>query len=102
MANQVNFVLARDELAALAADPAQAGSAENAARVLVRLDDILRDELALAVRLRALQARDSRIGFEAACQYFYVSADLGEKVLNSHDLLHRWLPEQREKFRDRP
>jgi hypothetical protein len=102
MANQVNFVLARDELAALAADPAQAGSAENAARVLDRLDDILRDELALAVRLRALQARDSRIGFEAACQYFYVSADLGEKVLNCHDLLHRWLPEQREKFRDRP
>jgi len=70
--------------------------------VLDQLDAILRDELALAVRLRALQARDSRIGFEAACQYFYVSADLGEKILNCQDLLSRWLPEQHERFREKP
>ncbi|HQM49680.1 MAG TPA: hypothetical protein PLJ71_13410 [Candidatus Hydrogenedentes bacterium] len=102
IANQVNFVLLRNELAALAASPPPAGSVKKANGVLDQLDAILRDELALAVRLRALQARDSRIGFEAACQYFYVSADLGEKILNCQDLLSRWLPEQQERFREKP
>ncbi len=36
----------------------------------------------LAVRLHALQSRDSRIGFEASNQYFYVPLDLAEKVIN--------------------
>jgi hypothetical protein len=55
----------------------------------------LRSEQALARRLCALQRQDSRIGFEAANQYFYVPLDLVEKVLNCRDLLERWLPEER-------
>jgi hypothetical protein len=39
-------------------------------------------EAALAVRLHALQSRDSRIGFEASNQYYYVPIDLVEKVIN--------------------
>ena len=36
----------------------------------------LRNELSLAKRLLAIQSRDSRIGFEASNQYYYVPADL--------------------------
>ena len=36
------------------------------------------------------ETRDSRIGFEASNQYYYVPLDLVEKVINCHDLLgHR-------------
>ena len=52
----------------------------------------------LARRLYAVQMRDSRIGFEASNQYYYVPIDLAEKVLNCHDLLKRWVPEQRAKI----
>jgi hypothetical protein len=58
----------------------------------------LRAEIDLARRLHAIQGGDSRIGFEAACQYFYVSVDLAEKVLNCDDLLARWIPAQRTAF----
>jgi hypothetical protein len=39
-------------------------------------------EAALAIRLHALQSRDSRIGFEASNQYYYTPHDLVEKVIN--------------------
>ena len=52
----------------------------------------LRNELALAKRLFVIQSRDSRIGFEATNHYFYVPADLIEKILICRDLLDRWLP----------
>ena len=52
----------------------------------------------LARRLCELQRTDSRIGFEASNQYYYVPADLAEKVLNCRDLLDRWLIEQRRKW----
>ena len=48
-----------------------------------------------ARRLHSLQSRDSRLGFEASNQYYYVPVDLAEKVINCHDLLTRWLPAQR-------
>jgi hypothetical protein len=35
---------------------------------------------------------------EASNQYYYVPLDLGEKMLNCHDLLTRWLPAQRARF----
>ena len=50
----------------------------------------------LARRLHAIQSRDSRIGFEASNQYYYVPVDLAEKVINCHDLLTRWLPAMRQ------
>lgn len=56
---------------------------------------ILNDEITLARRLIELQTRDSRIGFEASNQYYYVPLDLMEKILNCIDLRDRWLPAQR-------
>lgn len=82
--NQVRFVQLRNQLAA--------GGGSDAATALKEIERILRDEVNLAVRLHAIQKRDSRIGFEAACQYFYVDVDFGEKVINCCDLLYRWLP----------
>ena len=76
-ANQARFVLAR----------------RAAASQRVVLERVLKDEIALARRLHGIQSRDSRIGFEASNQYFYVPVDLMEKVLNCRDLLARNLPE---------
>jgi len=89
-ANQVRFVLARDKLAA-------AKTAEQAAQPRATIEGILKNEMELAIELHAIQSRDSRIGFEAACQYFYVPVDLAEKVLNCRYLLSHWLPAQRVK-----
>jgi hypothetical protein len=91
VANQGRFVVVRD---ALSAEPAP----ENAAELLDEAETILKSESDLASRLWAIQNRDARIGFEAACQYFYVGADLAEKVVNCRDLLTRWLPAQRARF----
>jgi len=90
-ANQARFVQARDKL----------GSAKTnteAAPQLASLGTILQQESALARRLHAIHSRDSRIGFEASNQYYYVPSDLIEKVLNCRDLLDRWLPAQRAKW----
>lgn len=64
VANQTHFVLARR-------------SGDSTA-----LKELLAAEALLATRLHALQQMDSRIGFEASNQYFYVPADLMEKVIN--------------------
>lgn len=89
-ANQARFVQARQALAALK-------SAEESAPLLDAMEKILMDEITLARRLHAIQSRDSRIGFEASNQYYYVGVDLAEKILNCRDLLDRWLPAQRKK-----
>ncbi len=91
-ANQARFVLARRALDA-AKEP------EAARAQIVLLTTLLKEELALARRLAALQSRDSRLGFEASNQYYYVPLDLAEKVLNCRDLLDRWLPEVRAKWK---
>jgi len=64
VANQTRFVLARD------------------ARDSAQMRRWIAAEAELAVRLHALQALDSRIGFEASNQYFYVPLDLAEKAIN--------------------
>jgi hypothetical protein len=84
-ANQARFILARRRLED-AKSPAEAQSA------CAELEGRLRAEMGLARRLHAIQSRDSRIGFEASNQYYYVPVDLAEKVINCHDLLTRWLP----------
>lgn len=71
VANQSRAVMARD-----AGDPAH----------LIRL---CAEESHLATRLHALQSRDSRIGFEASNQYYYIPHDLIEKVINCHWLADR-------------
>ena len=68
VANQSRSVIARD-------------SGESAS--LLRL---IGAEVKLAIRLHALQSRDSRIGFEASNQYYYTPHHLVEKVINC-----RWL-----------
>ena len=86
-ANQARFVQARRTLA-VAKDATESGSA------LKVLETTLKNEIALAKKLYAIQSRDSRIGFEASNQYYYVPMDLAEKVLNCRDSLARWLPAQ--------
>lgn len=46
-------------------------------------------EARLALRLHALQSRDSRIGFEASNQYYYTPHDLVEKIINCNWLAAR-------------
>ncbi len=84
-ANQARFVLARQ--AAAAAKTTEATAPHRAA-----MEKVLKDEVALARRLHAIQSRDSRIGFEASNQYYYVPVDLMEKVLNCRALLERGMP----------
>jgi hypothetical protein len=91
VSNQTRFVILRNQLANTS-DHAEAKA------LLDSIETLLRAEIDLARRLHAIQGGDSRIGFEAACQYFYVSVDLAEKVLNCDDLLARWIPAQRTAF----
>lgn len=86
---QARFVLARRRLTA-------AGLAAEVQSACAELEKQLKAELEAARSLHAIQTHDSRIGFEASNQYFYVPQDLAEKVLNCHDLLQRWLPAARE------
>lgn len=90
VANQTRFVALRDQLA-------KTQTSEKALASIDAIERIVEDEKTLAIRLHAIQQHDSRIGFEAACQYFYVGVDLGEKVVNCQGLLSRWLPERRER-----
>jgi hypothetical protein len=101
VANQTRFVALRDQLAKTQTSEKALASIDAIRRWLPVVqpptERIVEDEKTLAIRLHAIQQRDSRIGFEAACQYFYVGVDLGEKVVNCQGLLSRWLPERRER-----
>jgi hypothetical protein len=87
-ANQARFILARRRLN-------QAKTPDDVQSACAGLERLLRAEMELARRLHAIQTRDSRIGFEASNQYYYVPLDLAEKVINCHELLTRWLPAKR-------
>ena len=83
VANQARFVLARSSLTRTGATAAEVETART------ELRSLLDDEIALARDLFPLARRDSRLGFEASNQYFYVPLDLVEKVLNCEDLKGR-------------
>ena len=70
---------------------------EDEARIktINELEYLIRAERVLALRLHAIQTRDSRIGYESSNHYFYVPMDLAEKVINCNSLLHTWIPELR-------
>ncbi len=85
VANQARFVLARRR----ASEIKQRESVEPLRQ---ELKELLEDEIRLARRLHQLQLSDSRLGFEASNQYFYVPLDLLEKILNCQFLLEHWLP----------
>ena len=78
-----------------AAFPAMADG--DALKALETMEVILIDERALAIEMYALQCHDSRLGFEASNQYHFTPMDLAEKLLNTEDLLTRWLPNERAK-----
>ena len=81
-ANHVDFILARDALAADDLTP----TARKEKQAFIRR--ILADEISNAQELYVLAKQDSRIGFEASNHYFYVPLDLAEKVINC-----RWIAE---------
>lgn len=90
VANQARFVMARDALAKLP----QSASVEERRQLRSELRRCVEAELAAARREFTLAQEDSRIGFEAANQYFFVPLDLAEKVINC-----RWLLDQIENIR---
>jgi hypothetical protein len=75
-ANQVRFVMARDALA----KPDASATAQKILQQQLR--QVLSDEVELARDLLALTCEDSRIGFEASNDYYYLPQDLVEKMLN--------------------
>lgn len=86
VANQAEFVMARDALA----DTSQELSAPERERLQAEIRRLLQSEIRLARELYPLAREDSKIGFEPSCQYFYVPADLIEKVINCRWLLDRF------------
>jgi hypothetical protein len=92
VANQARFVMERRRLK-------EAKPQADVQSACAELERLLHAEMGLARRLHAIQSRDSRIGFEASNQYFYVPMDLAEKVINCQHLLTRWLPAERSRRR---
>jgi hypothetical protein len=90
-AAQARFVIARDRHreARARGDRAAAGAALDA------LETIAREEEATARRLLALAREDTRIGFEASNQYYYVPADLLEKMVSCRWIVEEWVPRER-------
>lgn len=83
VANQVRFTMARN---ALLAPDNKLAPAERKAKI-EDIRQIVRDEIEIARRLFTLARSDSRIGFEASNQYYYLPIDLVEKVINCRHLL---------------
>lgn len=74
VATQARFIHARNALAN--------ASPQDQPALRAAMHTALRVEEQLARRLHALQMADSRLGFEASNQYFYLPLDLVEKVVN--------------------
>ena len=80
--NQSQFIVYRDSLANQNLAPAIRKSLKKDIR------SILRNEITLAADLFRICRQDSRIGYEASNQYYYVEQDLIEKILNCQLLLN--------------
>jgi hypothetical protein len=87
-ANQIRFILARDQLAT---DPTDAAQSET---LIARIKAAVTDEMAIAERFFVLAREDSRFGFEASNQYNYLPFDFIEKVIDCDYILNHWLPGQ--------
>ena len=77
VANQGRFIMARDNL--LSNHPS--GASKD--RLEEQINMILNSEISLAKELYKIARHDSRIGYEATNQYYYVPRDLIEKVISS-------------------
>jgi hypothetical protein len=86
VANQIRFVLARNALLS-----GKLSAVERDAKVR-QIKKIVADEISNAKRLFTLTREDSRIGFEASNQYYYLPLDLVEKVIDCKYILNVWLP----------
>ncbi len=82
VANQAAFIRLRRALK-------KAGSKTEKKRCIQSLRTLCEKEIEAARALYRIARRDSRIGFEAANQYFYLPQDLLEKMINC-----RWIEEQ--------
>ncbi|MFH1738399.1 MAG: hypothetical protein ABIH23_05280 [bacterium] len=78
VANQTRFTMARNAL--LSKDPAPSPT-ERDDRIK-EINKLIQDEIEIAHELFTLTCEDSRIGFEASNQYYYLPFDLVEKVIN--------------------
>ncbi len=89
-ANQVEYLLARDQLAKdEAAKPEEKISPERRVELEKRIRAAITRELACARSMFACARSDSHIGYEASNQYFYIPIDLAEKVINCRYLLEQ-------------
>jgi hypothetical protein len=91
VANQTRFVYLRNKLEKI-------NNPDSAIEILSVLKKTLTDEISLAKHLYYIQSHDSRIGFEASNQYYYIPGDLVEKVINCRYLVDFWLPEMSKKY----
>ena len=74
--NQVHFVMKRDSLIKFTLTGIERSKLKE------EINNILDNETELAIQLFKLTRQDSRIGFEASNQYYYVPQDLMEKVID--------------------
>ena len=74
VANQIEFIMNRDKI------KGNAGEGRSTS-------EIIQFEIDIAKELYLLAKADSRIGFEATNQYYYLPQDLIEKVINCHYIM---------------
>ena len=90
-ASQARFVMARRAYE-------KATDKTEALRLLNSLRGILLGEIRSARELLNVCRDDSRIGFEASNQYYYLPGDLAEKILNCRYLLEEWIEPEKKRW----
>lgn len=66
-------------------------------RLLTNMSDLVREEISLAERLLEICNSDSRVGFEASLQYFYLPLDIREKIVGCRYILEKEIPQAMER-----
>ena len=89
IANQVRFILARNEFRTGSLSPSEREEAIAIIRAATG------NELRAARRLFTLTRQDSRIGYEASNHYYYLPLDLVEKVVECEFVLGKWPVEKK-------
>jgi len=83
VANQVRFTMARNALV----EKNSTLSPKQRQDCIDKIKEISQDEIRIARELFTLARQDSRIGYEASNQYYYLPIDLAEKVINCRYLI---------------
>jgi hypothetical protein len=66
---------------------------------LAELEKTAREEESSARRLLRIVSEDSRLGFEASNQYYYLPVDLLEKILSCRWLAESWVPGEAKRWK---